>query len=230
MGKLRLSILSVIMSLTALVSSADGLQQTAVSSSPSFAADSIVHHALTIKTNAVGWGMAMVNAAVEYEFYPRWSVEVPVYYSCWNYFGGSTRFRNLAIQPEFKRYFGRDDMFSVGFHFGFSYYNWHYGGDYRYQTHRKRSPMGGAGFSFNYRRSFGSDKRWGLELSLGVGAYLNEYDRYKMAACDCDPNDLSHYVDGRCTCMNPEFVRTAFVGIDKFCVSVTYTFDIKIKK
>ncbi len=222
--------LSVIVSLTALGSFSQTDLTAAVDSEKSSATD-LVSRRLTVKTNAVGWGLAMVNAAVEYEFYPNWSVELPAYYSCWNYYGRSDRkFRGLFIQPEVKRYFGAHDRFGVGLHFGVGYYNWQYGDDYRYQTHKKRNPIGGAGVSFTYRVGFGGDSRWGLEVVLGLGAYLNDYDRYKTVPCTCDPDDLSHYVDGRCVCMDPEHVRKAFAGIDKLGVSVTYTIDFKRKK
>lgn len=185
---------------------------------------------LTLKTNAVGWALAMVNVGVEYEFTPQWSFEFPIYYSCWDYFSRDTKFRIFAFIPEFKYFIDAEEHFGVGAHIGFAYYNWAFGGDYRYQTHKRICPVGGAGVSFTYRKRFGHSQRWGFECSVGFGAYLNKYDRYPQNSCDCDPIDLSHYVDGKCICRNFTKFRKAFVGCDKLSVSITYNFDFNKRK
>jgi hypothetical protein len=185
---------------------------------------------LTLKTNAVGWALAMVNMGVEYEFTPQWSFELPIYYSCWDYFSRDTKFRIFAFIPEFKYFIDAEEHFGVGAHIGFAYYNWAFGGDYRYQTHKRICPVGGAGVSFTYRKRFGHSQRWGFECSVGFGAYLNKYDRYPQYPCDCDPTDLSHYVDGKCICRNFTKFRKAFVGCDKLSFSITYNFDFNKRK
>ena len=37
---------------------------------------------LSVKTNAIGWGMLMINAAVEVDLSRRFSLNIPLYYSC----------------------------------------------------------------------------------------------------------------------------------------------------
>ena len=44
------------------------------------------NHSLLLKTNAVAWGMAVMNVAVEYDISPAISVLIPFYYSPFNYF------------------------------------------------------------------------------------------------------------------------------------------------
>jgi hypothetical protein len=39
------------------------------------------NHSLLLKTNAVAWGMAVMNVAVEYDISPAISVLIPFYYS-----------------------------------------------------------------------------------------------------------------------------------------------------
>jgi hypothetical protein len=185
---------------------------------------------LTLKSNAVGWLMAMVNFGVEYEFSPHWSFELPVYYSCWDYFKKDYKFRIFAIIPEFKYYFGAAEHCGLGAHVGVAYYNWAFGGDNRYQTHQHKCPIGGGGLSFIYRKRFGSAQRWGFECSVGFGAYINEYDRYPLTPCACDPTNTSSFVDGTCTCRFPTKFRKTFIGCDKLSLSITYNFDFNKNK
>lgn len=184
---------------------------------------------LTLKTNLVGAAAAIANVAAEYQFAPRFSIEVPAYYSCWNYFVDGYKFRGFAMQPAVKYYFDPRQHWSVGLHAGFAYYNLSFDGDYRYQSHHKNCPAGGGGVELGYRVRFGADSHWGMEIVVGAGGYLNERDKFKNTPCDCDPNDLTHYVDGRCPCRDAEYERQHFYGIDKFNISISYTIDFKKK-
>ena len=47
------------------------------------------NHSLLLKTNAVAWGMAVMNVAVEYDISPAISILIPFYYSPFNYFTSS---------------------------------------------------------------------------------------------------------------------------------------------
>ena len=49
------------------------------------------NHSLLLKTNAVAWGMAVMNVAVEYDISPAISVLIPFYYSPFNYFTSSRK-------------------------------------------------------------------------------------------------------------------------------------------
>ena len=46
-------------------------------------AEEWTHH-LHLKTNALGWGLATANVAVEVELGKHWSFTFPDYYSTWN--------------------------------------------------------------------------------------------------------------------------------------------------
>ena len=74
---------------------------------------------LHLKTNTLGWGLAIVNVAVEVDLAKHWSLTLPVYYSAWDYFKSTVKFRTFAIQPEFRYWFSeRNDGFFAGAHFG----------------------------------------------------------------------------------------------------------------
>ena len=60
------------------------------------------HRALSVKTNALGLGLAIANAAVEIDICKHLSFNLPVYYSAWDYFSETIKFRTLAVQPEIR--------------------------------------------------------------------------------------------------------------------------------
>ena len=53
------------------------------------------NHSLLLKTNAVAWGMAVMNVAVEYDISPAISVLIPFYYSPCNTISNRSPLRNL---------------------------------------------------------------------------------------------------------------------------------------
>src|SRR5690554_7135701 len=88
---------------------------------------------LHLKTNAIGLGMAIANVAAEVDLAKHWSFTLPVYYSAWDYFKSTIKFRTFALQPEFRYWLSEEnDGFFAGAHFGLAYYNFAFDGDYRY--------------------------------------------------------------------------------------------------
>ena len=93
---------------------------------------------LHLKTNAIGLGMAIANVAAEVDLAKHWSFTLPVYYSAWDYFKSTIKFRTFALQPEFRYWLSEEnDGFFGGVHFGLAYYNFAFDGDYRYQDHNR---------------------------------------------------------------------------------------------
>lgn len=173
---------------------------------------------LWVKTNAVGWGLAMINAAAELDFAPNWSVTLPVYYSGFNYFSCTRKFRTITVLPEARYWFRPDNNgFFVGAHFGFSFYNYANNGDYRYQDHGARRPAYGGGLSAGYRFNFTRNPRWKIEISLGAGVYGLYYDRFR----NVHGTDYGLLVDTR--------HRTLFC-LDTASLSFCYSFDLSKKK
>ena len=168
---------------------------------------------LAVKTNAVGWAMAISNVAVEIDLSQRLSLNIPVYYSAWNYFSGTTKFRILAAQPELRYWPTRNRRLFAGVHFGVASYNFALGGKWRIQDHDGTAPALGGGVSVGYRMPLGRSDRWNVEFSLGAGAYRLHYDKF-------------HNESGG---VYSSTVRKTFFGIDNAAVSFSYTFDLKKK-
>ena len=168
---------------------------------------------LVVKTNAVGWAMAISNVAVEIDLSQRLSLNIPVYYSAWNYFSGTTKFRILAAQPELRYWPTRDRRLFAGVHFGVASYNLALGGKWRIQDHDGMTPALGGGVSVGYRMPLGRSDRWNVEFSLGAGAYRLHYDKF-------------HNEPGGAYSST---VRKTFFGVDNAAVSFSYTFDLKKK-
>ena len=178
--------------------------------------DSDYRKGVTVKINALGVGLLMANAAVEVDFADRWSFHLPVYYSGWNYFKPTLKFRTLAIQPEVRYWFDKRYRWFVGAHFGMGYYNFAFDGDYRYQDHNRETPAIGGGVSIGYRLPISKNNRWRVEFSLGAGVYSNHYDKF---------HNTPRTKDG----LMIESIKKTYWGIDQAAVSFSYSFDLKKK-
>ncbi len=172
---------------------------------------------LSVKTNALGLGLAISNAAVEIDLCKHWSFNLPVYYSAWNYFTSTVKFRTFAVQPEIRYWFSEknpvNDGLFVGAHFGLAYYNIATDGEYRTQDHNGTSPALGGGLAVGYRMPISKNNRWKVEFSIGAGAYSLHYDKFH------------NYHNG--LLVNTE--KKTYIGIDQASVSFSYTFELKRK-
>lgn len=172
---------------------------------------------LHLKTNAIGLGMAIANVAAEIDLAKHWSFTLPVYYSAWDYFKSTIKFRTFAVQPEFRYWLSEEnDGFFGGAHFGLAYYNFAFDGDYRYQDHNRETPAIGGGVSIGYRMPISKNNRWRVEFSLGAGVYSNHYDKF---------HNTPRTKDG----LMIESIKKTYWGIDQAAVSFSYSFDLKKK-
>lgn len=174
-------------------------------------------HKLHLKTNAIGLAMGIANVAVEIDMARHWSFALPVYYSAWDYFKQTLKFRTFAVQPEFRYWLSdENDGFFAGAHFGLAYYNLAIDGDYRYQDHSRETPAIGGGVSIGYRLPISKNNRWRVEFSVGAGAYANHYDKF---------HNTPDTKDG----LLIESNKNTYWGIDQAAVSFSYSFDLKKK-
>ena len=172
---------------------------------------------LHIKTNAIGLGLAIANLAVEVDLARHWSFTLPVYYSAWDYFKTTVKFRTFSVQPEFRYWFCPDNEgWFVGGHFGLSYYNFAIDGEYRYQDHNRETPAIGGGLATGYRTHLSKDKRWKMEFTLGAGIYPLHYDKFRNT-----PNTK----EGLMT----ESIKKTYWGIDQAAISIAYAFNLTKK-
>lgn len=174
-------------------------------------ADSVVSSgSWYVKTNIPVWGMLWVNAAAEIDFRDtRWSAQLPIYWSGWDYFISTRKYRVLALQPELRFWFGKGSRngFFAGIHLGIAWYNLAFNGEIRYQDHSRRTPAIGGGFAVGYRFALSRDRKWSMEASMGAGAYYLDYDIFH--------NDAGGRLTGRC--------QRTFFGIDHAAVSIVYS-------
>ena len=172
---------------------------------------------LHLKTNAIGLGMAIANVAAEVDLAKHWSFTLPVYYSAWDYFKSTIKFRTAAIQPELRYWLSEEnDGFFAGVHFGLAYYNFAFDGNYRYQDLNRETPAIGGGVSIGYRLPISKNNRWRVEFSLGAGVYSNHYDKF---------HNTPRTKDG----LMIESIKKTYWGIDQAAVSFSYSFDLKKK-
>jgi len=170
---------------------------------------------LYLKTNTIGLALAMANIAIEVDLAKHWSFNLPIYYSAWDYFKSTIKFRTLAIQPEFRYWLSEEnDGFFTGAHFGLAYYNFAFDGAIRYQDHNRETPAIGGGISIGYRVPISKDQRWKMEFSVGGGVFPLHYDKF---------HNTPRTKDG----LMIESIKKTFWGIDQAAISLSYTFDLK---
>ncbi len=172
--------------------------------------------AISVKTNALGWGLAMMNAAAELDFAKHWSLHIPIYYAAHNYFTPTIKFRTLATQPEVRYYLKENNTgFFAGAHFGVASYNIAVNGDKRYQDHNGKCPALGGGISIGYRMPLSKRREnWQIEFVVGAGAYSLHYDTFYNVE------------NGRLIGTH----RKTYWGLDNAAVNISYKFDINKRK
>ena len=166
---------------------------------------------IILKTNTIGIAMLMANVGVEYQHKSGLAFHLPVYYSAVNYFTRTYKARTFLIQPEVRYYIPKVEGLFVGGHFGLAWYNIALGGDWRYQDHNRNTPAIGGGVNIGYKMPISKNKKWGIEFSLGAGAYELYYDKF------------INEQDGKLAYSE----KRTFIGVDNAAVSFTYTFDLK---
>lgn len=162
-----------------------------------------------VSTNALAWGMAITNAGVEYTFDPRWSAQLSLYYSAWNYFKQTRKFRTFLVRPEVRYWFKpcHRGVFAAA-HLELAYYNFALPGwKYRIQDRRGHHPAFGGGVGVGYRVPF-RNPRWAFEAQVGAGVYALKYDRFENRH-----NGPLH--DTR---------KRTWFGIDNVSVGISYNF------
>ena len=167
-----------------------------------------------VKTNAIGLGFGITNAGVEIDFAEHWSFGISAYYSGWNYFKNSVKFRVNSFYPEVRYWFSPFNTgFFVGAHAGIANFNYAFDEIYRYQDHDTETPAIGGGLGIGYRLPLSKNRKWNMEFAVGAGVYDIKYDRFYNV-----PN--GRLVDTH---------RKTYFCIDQAALSLSYAFDIKKK-
>ena len=168
---------------------------------------------MLIKTNAVGWGLAVSNLAIEVELAKHFSFNLPVYYSGVDYFKQTLKYRTFAIYPEFRYWFKERDGWFIGAHGGLAYYNIAYGSDWRIQDLNGSTPALGGGLNFGYRMPLSKKHpRWKVEFTLGAGVYDVKYEKF---------------VNEKDGPKAQGSVHNTVVALDHVGISFSYSIDLK---
>lgn len=172
-------------------------------------------HKLYVKSNAPAWLCLWINAAVEYDLAPHWSVALPIYYSGFNYFTWKVKFRTFSVVPEIRWWPKADNTgFFLNAHLGMNLFNYAKGGDWRYQTYKGRTPALGGGIGLGFRWYFCKNHRWSMEAAVGAGIYHLDYSIFQ--------NIHNGLIVGR--------EKRTFYGIDQAALSFAYSFGVKKKE
>ena len=168
-----------------------------------------------VKTNAVGLGLLMGNLGVEFDLGRYLSLSIPVYYSALDYFTPTVKFRTLALQPELRVWpkTNEDGLF-IGAHAGFAYYNFAFGGDWRYQDRDGVTPTLGGGLSLGYRLPISKNKNWKLEFSVGAGVYPLDYDVF---------HNVRNIKEGQLY----DARNKTYIGLDNVNIGISYRIPMK---
>jgi hypothetical protein len=168
-----------------------------------------------VKTNLVGLGLLMGNLGVEFDLGRYMSLSIPVYYSALDYFRPTVKFRTFAVQPELRVWpKSNEDGLFIGAHAGFAYYNFAFGGEWRYQDHDGTSPTLGGGLSLGYRLPISRNKNWKLEFSVGGGIYPLYYDVF---------HNLENVKDGQLY----DTRSKTYIGLDNVNIGISYRIPMK---
>lgn len=131
-----------------------------------------------LKTNGVFLGGLIANVSFETELWRHWSLDFPIYYSPYNLFKESRKLRLLAIQPEVRYWLGKaGEGHFLGLHTHVAGFNVAVNKHGRYQD--PNHALWGLGLGYGYSFNFGKEKRWGVELNIGLGFADYKYDAYR---------------------------------------------------
>ena len=167
---------------------------------------------ISIKTNTLGLGLGVANMGFEFDVSDNMSLNLPFYYSGWELYSETFKFKGLIFRPELRFYIPKTGGLYLGVHTEAAWYNMALGGNYRYQNCGWSKPTVGAGLDLGYRIPLGKKTGWGIELGLGGGVHYSVHDRFYN-----EPN-------GPYAAQN---VNKFYYGIDNVSVSLVYSFNIK---
>lgn len=142
---------------------------------------------VAVKTNALYWATASLNAAVETRLSDKWTLDMSLGYNPFT-FSNNKKLKHIAVQPE-ARYWLCSTFAGhfVAGHVVYSHFN--AGGvkfpfgifpdlaDYRYQGN-----LGAIGVGYGYSWMLPS-KRWSIEAEAGVGYGFVSYTQYECRTC-----------------------------------------------
>lgn len=132
---------------------------------------------IAVKTNLAFAAALVANAGVEVELWPRWSIDLPIYYSPYD-ITALRRVRLLGAQPELRRWAkAAGEGWFAGAHATVLGFNVSRPGHPRYQDPNRA--LWGLGIGGGWATHLDRKKHWGLEANVGFGFAKYSYDTYR---------------------------------------------------
>lgn len=172
---------------------------------------------ILLKSNLLAVAAAgIANLGIEVELFPKWSLDIPVYYSPYDLFKETRKIRVLAAQPELRYWFKNvGSGHFAGLHAHVAGFNISINDHGRYQD--PNHALWGMGVSYGYALSFGKDERWGVEFNVGFGFADYQYDRYENIGINSGQKIYSS--GDKC-----------YWGVTRAAVNLSYKWSVKKKQ
>jgi hypothetical protein len=136
---------------------------------------------VAIKSNILYDATTSINLGMEFRVAKRFTFEIPATYNPWT-FSDNTKWKHILVQPELRWW--TCEPFNghfFGLHGHYAYYNVGNVGTDWMKRHRFEGWLAGAGITYGYQFYLGY--HWNLEMAVGAGYTLLEYDRYECKTC-----------------------------------------------
>lgn len=135
------------------------------------------------KANMLWWATTTPNLGVEVAIGKKLTISADGNYNAWTFFPDGMSLRHWLVQPEVRYWTCKSfEGHFVGLHGHYGKYNV---GQIPFlpelDKYTYRGELYGGGVSYGYHFAIG--RRWGLELTAGVGYTYLEYNKYVCSEC-----------------------------------------------
>lgn len=165
---------------------------------------------VAVKTNSLYWATATPNAGFEFAMGDRWTFEIAGGYNPWTLNKeNNIKGKHFLVTPEVRYWFcesfqghfiginGNYTQFNVG---GIlipeAFYKVESLGYFLDDLQHYRSQGWAAGAGITYGYAWPISRRWNMEVTLGLGWWYTEYDRFESRTCGLFQNSVSQHAFG----------------------------------
>lgn len=151
-----------------------------------------------LKTNALYWTTGTPNAAIEFSMGQKHSLVLEGGTQPWQH-SDSKKLKHWLVQPELRYWFCETfnghflGAHALGGQFNAGGIKLPLGMFPSFKEHRYQGWAAGAGISYGYHWLL--NRRWALELNIGLGYLYIDYKKYRCASCGTAQKDTHrHYL------------------------------------
>lgn len=150
-----------------------------------------------LKTNAIYMATTTPNLGLEFALSDRWTLELEGGYNPWTFdVDNNVKAKHYLVSPELRYWFceafnghfigvnGNFTQFNLGgVHILNAFYPTESKGIFLDEPLNSRLEGWAAGAGLTYGYAYPISRRWNMELTLGVGYWYTEYDKYETKVC-----------------------------------------------